>query len=407
MRLPRKDGQPRTNDAEKSLGQPKPSVNTAGFWEKMNLPKRAGQPGAGLERKSLGRPAPQKAAQSSAGVLEKSIGQPAPSGNIGGFWDRMKLPKRGGQSSVSESAQEIAPDSHGKRSRSPSIFESRKEFKASDHSLSESPPAGTADVSRPRKLRAYDRPTLEFKTISGKVFCESRSRPKAEKPGILIIARSSDKSPRAWGETPFDFLLAHKKASWYAAYQQVTGDTRSIACTQLLYGFATRTKFVPILDPVSKEFIAGLIPSFDDTNRKQLDRFTRMHTSLSIAHQFTSHVSGFLQGAGPSPVVISIGVDGFTCNADRFKEFLDRMPRFRLVILHHTQLEGLGQVETDVETIEGAKTFFVSVFDTSDMKDALYGSTDVPGEVMALLAAWNQLQDTKDNIGGLARGRNG
>jgi len=142
----------------------------------------------------------------------------------------------------------------------------------------------------------------------------------SEAPCVLAVVRASSQSPKAWN-----------------AGEEHLADGIKIWAKNLFDEFAN--------DYDSNEGInATLIAmSYVHTSVAPTGKFSQAHTTTdptrrayhARAYRYTHTIDRLLEhftARGTKPIILSIGLDGFTCKADLILPWLQRSPSFTLII---------------------------------------------------------------------------
>ncbi|KAH7089191.1 hypothetical protein FB567DRAFT_327107 [Paraphoma chrysanthemicola] len=219
-------------------------------------------------------------------------------------------------------------------------------------------------------------------------------------PSILIVARSSNGTPKSWG-VPSAYLAGEQEI-WLAAYRAHTGDMRGDDEVQLLWARHVKTRFVPqSIPPTDAQIVESLPPQHrknpDGEGAVQYIKNNRYF--LKRAFHFTGYINDFLRAAPQSPTILSIGLDGFTCSAERLQQWLPTVPAFQLAILTRDEWLDVGQVESG--------GWWIVILTSEEINDALSNAPGARAEVLQLMEYWRELQHAKDMIRRSMRNRIG
>jgi hypothetical protein len=214
--------------------------------------------------------------------------------------------------------------------------------------------------------------------------CGFTSIRESKTPSILIVTRSSSYSPKTWGVP--SLFLKQKLSEWLAAYQIVSGDTRTEDEVQAIHQNQTRTRFIPISSKLTdKGLLHHSLTSSADTAFMH-----KLRAQGKRALYFSTMIHDFLCRAREAPTIISMGLDAFTCNVELLQQWLPDQPPFQFVIMTPKECDGLGQVEAD--------EFYVAIFESTAIQEALSGRAGADPRIVRLLERWDDLHSLKQNL---------
>jgi hypothetical protein len=224
-----------------------------------------------------------------------------------------------------------------------------------------------------------------------------------KQPTTIMIARSSDGTPKAWfqGCEYVEEGLPKWAADKLADHKSDFGLTGWQLPTFFHAGAAVQSRSLP----ASKENIATSTTS------------SARQTQLARSWEFTNGIVKDLNkiaSALPSgkPTLVSIGIDGFACQISLILPFLKRVPQITWVIRETELCYGMSEKVFP----RRQSGLYYGVFDSYDMIAGIEArlSTDkakddchdVDDEVQHLLNVWDTLQNLKDKCRDLKVGRN-
>ncbi|KAH7088537.1 hypothetical protein FB567DRAFT_341405 [Paraphoma chrysanthemicola] len=205
-----------------------------------------------------------------------------------------------------------------------------------------------------------------------------------EKLHILAVARSSYKTPSTWGKP--SIFLEQKRSKWLSVYRTHTGDNVTENQMQTLWANHMKTRYVPHCSPFTVEELRSFLLRRSDAS--EITRDVKRRSRRAV--RFSIVIRDFLFAASVNPAILSIGLDGFTCNAELLQQWLPTVPPFRYVIITMQEVMGIGQVEVD--------EYWIVVLDSGELEDAISGDPNARPELQELLERWKDLQNTKNGI---------
>jgi hypothetical protein len=221
------------------------------------------------------------------------------------------------------------------------------------------------------------------------------------KSSIIIVARVSGSSiPKAWyaGKSSLEEGLPIWVQPTLEAYRRLYQDYRP---AEIHVGAQVQTAFTP-----TPSSIHNLADTAGSTIKNSNFYQTR-------AFNFTTQIVSALRGApiDSRPVILSVGVDGFTCNTSRMEAFLQRVCPLKFVVKLHTisYQQGQGPSLTPDLLWEDGNSWWAD-YTSEHLIRVFQQATAVPGLQAAneLKIWWEDLQRRKDTMSAniLMTGRN-
>ncbi|KAI4614181.1 hypothetical protein J4E80_006872 [Alternaria sp. BMP 0032] len=213
---------------------------------------------------------------------------------------------------------------------------------------------------------------------------------------LVAVARASGAAPKAWkgDEDPVQDGIDTFASPIFDTFQTDHGVAQGSVCGTFLAMDNIHTSVTPTAKDVMLHNIADPV----------------LRQYITQAYVFTRAIDKDLEALASrnvKPVLLSIGIDGFSCNTKLILPWLQRSPRFTLVI-RETDLP-YGMDEAYFPQYESG--FYYGIFDSAEILEQLSVdmSADMSGDnaISNLLAAWNALQAWKDTSPVRSRGRNG
>ncbi|KAF2869080.1 hypothetical protein BDV95DRAFT_498895 [Massariosphaeria phaeospora] len=200
-------------------------------------------------------------------------------------------------------------------------------------------------------------------------------------PTIIIVARSSKQPPESWKgglgkKAKFKEGLPLFGSKFLQHFETVFGPTGRSAVLHEAY--TAQTRYLP--------HGAYHTPAAYDTKHEL--------NSAKIACRFTNNVTKDLEAAttlGVKPILLSVGLDGYSCHVKNWLAYIERVPQFELVLSLPTQIHG---ITADHATVDRGITW--TSYESIDIAGAIRGDSEHTEEALTLIAAWRQQQAVKD-----------
>ncbi|KAH7075822.1 hypothetical protein BKA63DRAFT_413147 [Paraphoma chrysanthemicola] len=204
---------------------------------------------------------------------------------------------------------------------------------------------------------------------------------ETEVPSIIIVARSSSTAPDGWkaGMGTFDDGLpvwGRKILEHYVAYSRTTAVGKAI-----LHAAANaKTRHIPAADEKDSH----------------LELSETLRWEKHVAWKFTQAITDDIiaaNEAGVEPILLSVGIDGFTCSTKMLEPWLSRgHVRFRLALRLTTLDYGITDSHIDLHH----KVYWGN-YDVNVILKHLQDNSAADDKTHELIQAWKLLQYAKDN----------
>jgi hypothetical protein len=198
-------------------------------------------------------------------------------------------------------------------------------------------------------------------------------------PSIICVFRWSGPKSR---EFTFDDFIRLGLASVHATIKSLR-DTRTEKDVVLYGRWHVPTRFTPVLEKENPS-------KCDKAGHASALRFSRtVFQYISTAHD-----------ASRKPLLVSHGIDGFTCNTVRMREFLTRAPPFTFAITY--EYNNNPPTLANSSLVDG---MYIVIYESELLLEELTTPSSTSRQYTELVAFWNQQQTGKNNHRTL-KGRN-